>query len=67
MTEAVVAFIDFCFENFKLRRIYAEPFANNRASARVPEKAGFTFEGRLKKNVIKDGKVLDSLLYARTK
>jgi RimJ/RimL family protein N-acetyltransferase len=39
----------------------------NPASARVLEKAGFTFEGRLKNNVVKDGQVLDSLLYARTK
>src|SRR5262249_3749477 len=67
MTEAVAAFTDFCFENFQLRRIYAEPFANNRASARVLEKAGFAFEGRLKHNVLKDGNLLDSLLYARTK
>ena len=67
MTEAVGAFTDFCFQNFSLRRIYAEPFANNPASARVLEKAGFTFEGRLKNNVLKDGELLDSLLYARTK
>ena len=67
MTEAVAAFTDFCFEKFQLRRIYAEPFANNPASARVLEKAGFAFEGRLKNNVLKDGKLLDSLLYARTK
>jgi len=67
MTEAVMAFTDFCFDNFQLRRIYAEPFANNPASARVLEKAGFVFEGRLKNNVIKDGKVLDTLLYAKTK
>jgi ribosomal-protein-alanine N-acetyltransferase len=67
MTEAVAAFTDFCFEEFQLRRVYAEPFANNPASARVLEKAGFTFEGRLKNNVLKDGKLLDSLLYARTK
>ena len=67
MTEAVGAFTDFCFDRFSLRRIYAEPFANNRASARVLEKAGFSFEGRLKNNVVKDGQVLDSLLYARTK
>ena len=67
MTEAVAAFTDFCFEKFQLRRIYAEPFANNPASARVLEKAGFAFEGRLKNNVMKDGQVLDSLLYARTK
>jgi [ribosomal protein S5]-alanine N-acetyltransferase len=67
MTEAVAVFTDFCFENFQLRRIHAEPFANNPALARVLEKAGFTFEGCLKNNVVKDGKLLDSLLYARTR
>jgi ribosomal-protein-alanine N-acetyltransferase len=67
VTEAVAAFTDFCFDNFPLRWIYAEPFANNPASARVLEKAGFVFEARLKNNVFKDGKLLDSLLYAKTK
>jgi RimJ/RimL family protein N-acetyltransferase len=67
VTEAVAAFSNFCLENLRLRRIYAEPFSNNPASARVLEKAGFIFEGRLKNHVIKDGQLLDSLLYARTK
>jgi RimJ/RimL family protein N-acetyltransferase len=67
MTEAVAALTDSCFDNFPFRRISAEVFANNAASARVLEKAGFVFEGRLRKNVIKDGKLLDSLLYAKTK
>jgi RimJ/RimL family protein N-acetyltransferase len=67
MTEAVTAVTDFCFDHFALRRISAEVFANNPASARVLERAGFIFEGRLKNNVVKDGEVLDSLLYARTK
>ena len=67
MTEAVAALTDLCFENFSLRRISAEVFANNPASARVLEKAGFVFEARLEKNVIKDGELLDSLLHARTK
>jgi len=67
MSEAVTAVTNFCFENFPLRRISAEVFANNPASARVLDKAGFTFEGRLKNHVLKDGEVLDSLLYARTK
>jgi RimJ/RimL family protein N-acetyltransferase len=44
MTDAVAAFTDFCFNSFLLRRIYAEVFANNPASARVLEKAGFVFE-----------------------
>ena len=67
MTEAVTVVTDFCFENFPLRRISAEVFTNNPASARVLEKARFTFEGCLKNNVLKDGELLDSLLYARTK
>jgi RimJ/RimL family protein N-acetyltransferase len=67
MTEVVAALTDFCFQNFALRRISAEVFANNPASARVLEKAGFVLEGRLKNNVVKDGKLLDSLLYAKTK
>ena len=67
MTEAVTAVTDFCFDNFPLRRISAEVFSSNPASARVLEKAGFSFEGRLKNHVLKEGKLLDSLLYARTK
>ena len=66
-SEAVPAFSNYCFENFPLHRVYAEPYANNPASARVLEKAGFVLEGRLKNNVFKDGEVLDSFLYARTK
>ena len=67
MTEAVSAVTNFCFGKFPLRRISAEVFANNPGSARVLEKASFKFEGRLRNNVFKDGQVLDSLLYARTK
>jgi RimJ/RimL family protein N-acetyltransferase len=66
MTEALTAVTDFCFDNFPLHRIAAEVFANNPASARVLEKSGFAFEGRLKNNVVKDGELLDSLVYART-
>jgi RimJ/RimL family protein N-acetyltransferase len=65
-SEAVAAFTGYCFENFPLLRIYAEPFANKVASARVLEKSGFVLEGRLRKNAVKDGQILDSLLYAKT-
>lgn len=66
MTEVIPPFVDHCFEQFPLYPIYAEPYANNPASARVLEKAGFILEGRLKNNAFKDGKLLDSLLYAKT-
>ena len=67
MTGAVSALTDFWFQNSPVRRIFAEVFANNPASARVLEKAGFVFEGRLKNCVIKNGELLDSLLYAKTR
>lgn len=67
MTEAVTAFTSYCFEQFNLLRIYAEPYANNLASSRVLEKAGFVLEGRMRCSVIKDGLVTDQLLFAKIK
>jgi [ribosomal protein S5]-alanine N-acetyltransferase len=67
MSEAVQEFTRWAFEAFDLQRIFAQPFENNKASARVLEKAGFVCEGRLRANALKDGKVLDSLIYARVR
>lgn len=67
MSETIGVFADYCFANFSLKRLHAEVHANNRASARVLEKNGFSFEGRLKNNVFKDGQILDSLVYSRTR
>jgi len=66
MSQVVPAFVNYCFKKFSLTRMFASAYANNPASARVLEKAGFVFEGRLRKNVVKDGQILDSLLYAKT-
>jgi RimJ/RimL family protein N-acetyltransferase len=66
MSEIVPAFVDYCFKEFSLNRIFAMPHSSNPASARVLEKSGFILEGLLRKNVIKDGQILDSLLYAKT-
>ena len=65
MTETVARFTEYAFENFSLVRIYAEPYAENASSCRVLEKAGYTLEGRLRSSVIKDGQILDQLLYAQ--
>ncbi|MEM8584435.1 MAG: GNAT family protein [Bacteroidota bacterium] len=45
-------------------RIYAEVMAHNPASARVLEKCGFKFEGRLELGFFKKGEYVDSLRYA---
>ena len=66
-TEAVAAFTESMFSRFGLIRIHAEPYAWNAASCRVLEKAGFVLEGRLRGNAIKDGRIVDSLMYARVR
>lgn len=67
MTEAVSAFVPWAFERFSLARIYAHVFEFNLASARVLEKAGFEQEARLRKAVIKEGRVIDEYLFARVR
>jgi RimJ/RimL family protein N-acetyltransferase len=67
MTEAVSAFVPWAFERFSLTRIYAHVFEFNVASARVLAKSGFECEARLRKAVIKDGRILDEFLFARVR
>lgn len=64
MSEAVRAFTEYAFATFDLCRIFAGVFETNPASARVLEKAGYLLEGRMRRSVLKDGKMLDQLLYA---
>jgi [ribosomal protein S5]-alanine N-acetyltransferase len=66
MSTALRAATLHAFQAFDITRIYATPFAQNAASARVLEKAGYKFEGRMRRAVIKNGVVHDSLLYAIT-
>lgn len=63
-TDAVKQVCAHVFEHSDIIRIYAEPFAHNTASCRVLEKAGFQFEGVLRKNAVKNGKVIDMKLYS---
>lgn len=66
-TSAVKLLCGYLFENTDLLRIFAEPFAYNQASCRVLEKAGFTLEGVLRKNAVKNGRVLDMKMYSIVK
>jgi RimJ/RimL family protein N-acetyltransferase len=64
-TTALKQATDHAFSNFALERIEATVFEWNPASARVLEKAGYVLEGRLRHSIFKDGRLADSLLYAR--
>lgn len=48
-------------------RLYATPFGHNKASARVLEKAGFTFKCTMTKAAYKNGRFTDELYYERLK
>jgi RimJ/RimL family protein N-acetyltransferase len=65
MTEAVKAVTAFAFNSFDICRIQAGVFATNPASARVLEKAGYEFEGCLKKSITKFGQTIDQLIFAK--
>lgn len=67
MTEAVKQICEYVFCKSDILRIYAEPFAHNTASCRVLEKAGFECEGTLRKNAVKNGKVMDMKMYSLLK
>ena len=63
-TEAAIAMIDVA-RSFRLGGLQAFSFIENPASARVLEKAGYVFEGRHRGAVVKEGRVLDELVYAK--
>ena len=63
-TQAVNLLCEYVFNNSDIVRIFAEPFADNAASCRVLEKAGFRFEGTLRRNAIKCGEIRDMKMYS---
>lgn len=67
MTKAVQQICEYVFDKSDIIRIYAEPFAYNIASCRVLEKAGFQYEGTLRSNAVKNGKVIDMKMYSLLK
>ncbi len=66
-TQAVKAACEWVFQNTDIIRIFAEPYSFNAASCRVLEKAGFSLEGVLRKNAIKNGEIADCKMYALIK
>ncbi len=61
--QALSVFTQYAFHNFTVERIYAGVFERNTSSVRVLEKAGYRYEATLQRGVIKDGVVMDELIY----
>lgn len=64
MTAAVQAATTYAFERLALERVFAAVYEWNPASMRVLEKAGYQREGVLRRSAIKDGRVIDKVLFA---
>jgi len=62
--EAVRQVCTYLFENTDIVRIFAEPYDSNTGSCRVLEKANFVYEGTLRKNALKNGRITDMKLYS---
>ncbi len=67
MTEAAHAMTRYGFETLGMSRIFAEVFEWNDSSMRVLEKNGYVREGVLRRSAIKDGKVIDQIVYANVR
>lgn len=65
-TAAVRALTSYGFEKLGLTRIFAVPFASSSASMRVLERCGYIREGVMRRSAVKEGRVLDQVLYALT-
>jgi ribosomal-protein-alanine N-acetyltransferase len=64
-TQAIVGVTAWAFETLDLQRVFAQPYADNVASCRALEKAGFALEGTLRHSAIKDGVFRDQRMYAQ--
>ena len=64
MVEAVRQMCAYIFKNTDIVRIFAGVYTYNEASGRVLEKANFHLEGVLRKNVFKNGQIIDMKLYS---
>ena len=67
ITDAIKQMCEYVFKNTDIVRIFATPYSHNKASCRALEKAGFQLEGVMRCEAIKNGKMLDSMMYALIK
>jgi ribosomal-protein-alanine N-acetyltransferase len=64
ISAAIRQAVDFAFKTYAIDRVFARPFGTNSGSQRVLEKNEFVLEGKFEKVLIKDGELLDELIYS---
>lgn len=58
---------EWIWNNTDAVRIHSQIFESNRAMVRVLEKLGYTLDGRLRRRLVKNGIVMDELVYSLMK
>lgn len=66
-SEAAQRLVAYGFDTLQLNRVYATCLSHNVASARVMQKAGMTYEGRLREHIVKWGVAHDLDCYGITR
>lgn len=66
-TEALMAVLEFGFQQLGLHKIYATHFGDNPASGKVMVKCGMNYEGRLREHVFARGSYKDLVQYGLLK
>jgi ribosomal-protein-alanine N-acetyltransferase len=64
ISAAINEILIFAFNTYVINRVFARPFETNFASQKVLIKNGFVLEWKFEKVLIKDGELLDELVYA---
>lgn len=63
-TDAKMVLLKYAFHTLGLRKICSSAYAFNRSSIAFNQKCGYKIEGRLKKQVLREGKYVDEVLLA---
>ena len=66
-TSAIRKMVDYGFETFDIRKIYATPFIENKASQRVLIKSGFKLESDSKVTIVKNNEEYDVFVFYKIK
>ena len=66
-SRALARLSEHALRSLDLARLDATVYEWNLASCRVLEKAGYVREARLRKSAVKEGRIIDTFLYARVK
>lgn len=61
-SESLRMILKYAFEQRNMHRIYSYILDDNEASKKMHKKCGFSYEGKLRENVYKDGKYKDTVI-----